>query len=90
MIPVYTGCISVQLTSVHLGQSALAEGVIHVSFSGIKCSEKRDNPSFSLQTIGFVCLNFLLSSLGLQAAKFLALTQSHQTAGSEDVHEGRV
>lgn len=65
-----------------------ADGVIRVSFKGNKCIEKREYASFSLQTIRFVCLNFLLSSLALQAAKLLAVKQPYQRADSADVHEG--
>ena len=86
--PVFSGCRLLQLTSVQLGQFTVAEGVILVSFKGNKCLEKRENASFSLQTIGFVCLNFLLSSHGLQAAKLLALNQSYRRTDSADVRKG--
>lgn len=64
----FNGCRLLQLTSVQLGRFTGAEGVIRVRFKGNKCLEKREN-FFSLQTAGFVCLNFLLSSCGLHAAQ---------------------
>lgn len=88
MDSVFNGCRLLQLTFVQLSQFTLAEGVILVSFKGNKCLEKRENTSFSLQAVAFACLNFLLSSLGLQAAKLLALKQSYQRADSADAQKG--
>lgn len=57
-----------QPTSVQLSPWPSAEGVLRVSVKGNERLEQRENASFSLQTVGLVCLNFLLSSLGLQVA----------------------